>query len=423
MIIPVSGQVTGTPSYGHCEDHTQHEGLDIARVGSQSLTIVAAADGHVTKVTNSSSTTGFGTSVTVAHAGGYTTLYGHMVLNSVLVSVGQPVSQGQALGTMGSTGRSTGTHLHFELRLNGIVPTGWTDAYPCWSSVSRGAAINWTFPGLGITPAGAHVDQVYYDPAAATWRTGWTGNVVAGPSQVSAVYFSGTWPMAMYQKDGQLWQQYGTSAGWVNSWTGLQLGSGATISAVNMGGYQPQVMAIDNGLVYQIWADSNGWHKVSTGLQASGQIAATYIPGNAWPVSMVVDSGLLYKVWVDGGAWKKDYTGVGISGPMSAAYSGGSAPTVISQEGGLLYHSFVGTNGSWAKLYTGLGADGNVSAVQINGSAPDVIVSSAGQLYHVRYNGSSWQSLGSMGVPTTGVFSAVNVGSAYPQVINFTAAP
>lgn len=59
---------------------------------------------------------GYGCHVIVDHGGGYQTLYGH--LSRIAVGVGSQVDQGQVLGTMGSTGRSTGTHLHFEVRKN-----------------------------------------------------------------------------------------------------------------------------------------------------------------------------------------------------------------------------------------------------------------------------------------------------------------
>jgi len=58
---------------------------------------------------------GYGNYVVVDHGNGYKTLYAHMLNNSVVVKAGQKVTQGQKLGTMGSTGRSTGTHLHFEV--------------------------------------------------------------------------------------------------------------------------------------------------------------------------------------------------------------------------------------------------------------------------------------------------------------------
>jgi murein DD-endopeptidase MepM/ murein hydrolase activator NlpD len=89
-----------------------HTGIDLVEpFGSP---IYAADDGVVALVGNSS--TGYGRYVVIAHSGGLDTLYGHLSL--ALVKVGQSVSQGQPIGLEGSTGNSTGPHLHFELRIN-----------------------------------------------------------------------------------------------------------------------------------------------------------------------------------------------------------------------------------------------------------------------------------------------------------------
>lgn len=61
---------------------------------------------------------GYGNYVVVDHGGGVTTLYAH--LSTVSVSKGQTVSQGTVLGITGSTGASTGPHLHYEVRINGV---------------------------------------------------------------------------------------------------------------------------------------------------------------------------------------------------------------------------------------------------------------------------------------------------------------
>lgn len=82
--------------------------IDIAGVGGN---IVAIEDGTVELASNSYG--GFGKCVIIKHNNGTKSLYGH--LKSISVSQGQKVSRGQKIGVMGSTGNSTGTHLHFEL--------------------------------------------------------------------------------------------------------------------------------------------------------------------------------------------------------------------------------------------------------------------------------------------------------------------
>ncbi|HKW06989.1 MAG TPA: peptidoglycan DD-metalloendopeptidase family protein [Candidatus Dormibacteraeota bacterium] len=89
-----------------------HTGIDLVEpFGSP---VYAADDGIVALVGNSSG--GYGNYIVVAHAGGFDTLYGH--LSTALVQVGQTVTQGTVIGLEGSTGNSTGAHLHFELRIN-----------------------------------------------------------------------------------------------------------------------------------------------------------------------------------------------------------------------------------------------------------------------------------------------------------------
>lgn len=89
-----------------------HKAVDIANHSSPP--IVAAQGGTVTSAGWNAG--GYGNYVVINHGNGYSTLYAHMVTGSVVVQAGQVVKQGQKLGTMGSTGRSTGTHLHFEIR-------------------------------------------------------------------------------------------------------------------------------------------------------------------------------------------------------------------------------------------------------------------------------------------------------------------
>jgi murein DD-endopeptidase MepM/ murein hydrolase activator NlpD len=89
-----------------------HEGLDFA--GRAASDVVAAAAGVVVWA---GSRWGFGNTVEVNHGNGYSTLYAHNEKN--LVTVGETVKKGQVLALLGSTGRSNGPHVHFEVRLNG----------------------------------------------------------------------------------------------------------------------------------------------------------------------------------------------------------------------------------------------------------------------------------------------------------------
>ncbi|MEG2938617.1 MAG: peptidoglycan DD-metalloendopeptidase family protein [Oscillospiraceae bacterium] len=92
-----------------------HGGIDIAGGGIYGAPIVASNSGTVIRAYYGS--TGYGYHVMIDHGGNNWTVYGHM--SSIAVSYGQYVTQGQTIGYVGSTGNSTGPHLHFEIRLNG----------------------------------------------------------------------------------------------------------------------------------------------------------------------------------------------------------------------------------------------------------------------------------------------------------------
>ncbi|WP_042354558.1 M23 family metallopeptidase [Bacillus rubiinfantis] len=89
-----------------------HKGIDIA--GPSDRTIKAADNGVVVRAGWGS---GYGNMIIIDHQNGYRTLYGHM--SKLKVKAGQVVSKGMAIGVMGSTGNSTGVHLHFEVYKNG----------------------------------------------------------------------------------------------------------------------------------------------------------------------------------------------------------------------------------------------------------------------------------------------------------------
>lgn len=126
---PTPGFVSLSSEWFEDREVYNHGGIDIAGAGIMGTPVVAAADGTVV-ATNGSCTHnwgksyscgcggGYGNYVMISHAGGKMTVYGH--LTSLTVSSGQSVSRGQVIGYVGSTGNSTGPHLHYECRLNGV---------------------------------------------------------------------------------------------------------------------------------------------------------------------------------------------------------------------------------------------------------------------------------------------------------------
>lgn len=111
-VTPVSGHITSR--YGSREsirDHT-HQGLDIA--AKTGTPIKAVADGTVT---HSGTMGGYGNLIIIDHGNGITSYYGHC--NKLYKKLGAKISAGDVIAEVGSTGNSTGPHLHFEIRQNG----------------------------------------------------------------------------------------------------------------------------------------------------------------------------------------------------------------------------------------------------------------------------------------------------------------
>ena len=134
LIWPLPSSNLVTSEYGNRAQptvgaSTNHKGLDIN--ANQGDSVVSAAGGTVILVGNQGSK-GYGNYVIVDHGNGVTSLYGH--LDSVNVSVGQSVDQGQQLGGAGMTGTATGNHLHFEVRENGVQvdPGQYYSDYSVW---------------------------------------------------------------------------------------------------------------------------------------------------------------------------------------------------------------------------------------------------------------------------------------------------
>ena len=114
LIKPVSGIISSRFGVRSSIRSSAHTGLDIAT--STGTPVSAAASGTVTFSGWKGS---YGNLLVITHSNGVQTYYGHC--SKLYVSAGQNVSQGQSIAAVGSTGNSTGPHLHFEIRVNGIA--------------------------------------------------------------------------------------------------------------------------------------------------------------------------------------------------------------------------------------------------------------------------------------------------------------
>ncbi len=119
--VPAGGRISSPYGYRTYPAAGLHTGIDIA-IGMGN-TIAAAEAGTVIKVVNG--TTGYGKYLMINHGNGTVTLYAHS--SKIVVSVGQQVARGQKIAEIGSTGFSTGPHLHFEVRIDGkaVNPIGY----------------------------------------------------------------------------------------------------------------------------------------------------------------------------------------------------------------------------------------------------------------------------------------------------------
>lgn len=108
-----------------------HTGIDLVCISKASPKVCSALAGKV--IVANAGSTGYGNYVVLQHTADdgttFYTLYGHMIQDSIQVSVGEDVEQGRVLGTMGSTGNSTGNHLHFEVRIGENSSTKTVDPF------------------------------------------------------------------------------------------------------------------------------------------------------------------------------------------------------------------------------------------------------------------------------------------------------
>lgn len=181
--------------------HSPQNAIDFNRTGDEGDPVVAAAAGKVTRVANTGNTS-YGRWIEISHGNGYTTRYAH--LQSQGVSVGQNVSQGQRIGRVGSTGGSSGPHLHYEQRHNGVAIRPVFDGATAYFWGTR------NYKSKNKCGSGGVTGRVNTAGASLTVRTG-PGTGYAAVGSVA----DGTWVTITCQKRGQTINgTYGSSNLW-----------------------------------------------------------------------------------------------------------------------------------------------------------------------------------------------------------------
>ena len=176
FICPVEQPFRITQTYAEHMDYAKKHpelkyngGIDLY---SDYLLILAAFPGRVDKIAYEEN--GYGNYVKLKHAWGYT-IYGHM--NSIYVQVGKEINAGIALGLMGSTGFSTGRHLHFEMRdlkEKVLDPTEYFEQTEAPKDLSG-------LPVICIAPAGGNLRRQPMGDLIMTVPNGTEGKIISGP--------------------------------------------------------------------------------------------------------------------------------------------------------------------------------------------------------------------------------------------------
>lgn len=187
-------------------NHSPQNSVDFNRLNDIGDTVVAAQSGRVSRVANEGNVS-YGRWIEISHGNGYTTRYAH--LSRQVVSVGQQVSQGQKIGEVGSTGGSTGPHLHFELRRNGVAIRASFDGRGALYFGTR----NYTSQNrCGSTGGGTtgHVGRINTAGAPLTVRAGASTSTKA----VGSVADGATVRISCQKRGESIHGTYGTSTLW-----------------------------------------------------------------------------------------------------------------------------------------------------------------------------------------------------------------
>lgn len=359
LIIPATGHVTAVVgSNGYCPGYGRsgsHDGIDIAQWSGSSTVIVAAAGGTVTAAGSQAS---YGNYVVIDHGSGYTTRYYHMVTGSILVSVGQTVSQGQQIGTMGATGDATGVHLHFQLNYQGVAQSSLDNYFYCGRDVIRGDTISGG-SAAGVTAFEANTTSLYAGPDGSYVNTSLG---MASGTNPSIATNNSSWIAAIQANTGNLYV-YSPNGGGINLAQGMAANTSPSITFLDNGSYA--IAFQSNVGQLNIYLSTLGYSVNTQAGMASGTSPAI-IPrsGGNYLVAFEANTNQLYTY--------ASSTGLGNSNQGMMA---GTSPAVTATSAGYQV-AFQANN---AELFTwGSSTGGDTGIGMASGTSPSIGVSSNG---------------------------------------------
>ncbi|GHI90279.1 M23 family metallopeptidase [Streptomyces xanthophaeus] len=398
--------------------------IDWTRGGStENQPVLASADGTVSVV--KSLTTSYGKYVVIDHGSGSKTLYAH--LNDHDVTVGQRVTRGQKIGIVGSTGKSTGAHLHYEQQYNGTVKQSVFNGVP----FSMGSQL--TSKNCGQSPevpdnesgwraqvAVQSGGSVFHGIRTADrqWTAfgnveGASGEVPSGAKEIAEAGINGDTHMLAVGNDGKL---YHTIRFTDRSWAGFaDVTQGAAgvpgnitqASAVSVGGDLYVAVVADGVVHYTIRYPDGNWKPfVSLGTPGGTPATKVTVARTGTDVQFVALAGgnlqhTLRKADGSFSAWGDASVEAGLSGieDVAVAGTGADLQLVATAAGGTKqYHGIRFGTGHWqsfrdlSSVVSGATVT-DVAAAAVDGELQVGLVTTDGRVLHtIRHAGASWDA-------------------------------
>ncbi|MEV0393551.1 M23 family metallopeptidase [Polymorphospora rubra] len=363
--------------------------------GSSGRPILAAYGGTVTFAGWGS---GAGWYVVIDHGGGWQTRYMHMIERPP-VAAGQWVSTGQQIGRVGSTGNSTGPHLHYEQIRDGVrseawfngVPSGITSdgsphTGPLYVSGPVSAPRNVTSNNCGTTPR-----QAWEAASNAGWRAlpvGGNGGPVTG-SATAAITLGGT--KLLYTVNNGNVYEAASNAGWRNLWTGISGVSGNALAAITVDGVK-YVYTVAGGNVYEA-SSANGWRNLWTGISGVSGNALAAINVNGVKYLYTVVGGVVHEASSANG-WRNLNSGIsGVSASALAALNVGGVKHVYTVVGGMVHEA--ASNNGWRNLNSGIGGVSGSALAALNVGGVKHVYTVVGGAVHEAASNNGWRNLNS----------------------------